>query len=346
MLEPLITDRLIVRPVRPDDVDALMERRNDREVAEFQDWPLPCTRDYAEKIIAEDSEAPTPNSWWMATIADRADAVVLGDISMRIGADGIATIGYSLGRDHWGVGYATEALHAVMRWLFDEREVVRIDASIHPQNYRSAKMLENCGFEFVGVDRNALWDRHGRVDDERYCSTPELYAEWMGRPRHAPESVALVELDPNDVRSVTDLVTHRSQRRFATPIAISLAEAAVPPYAFNSEGTQGSPQVVPWYRIIHADGEPVGFVMIDTPTETDPEPYLWRLLVDRMHQRRGIGRRVVEMVIEQARAWESASISVSWGPGVGSPEPLYLAMGFVPTGEIEEGEVVARLVLD
>jgi diamine N-acetyltransferase len=32
-------------------------------------------------------------------------------------------------------------------------------------------------------------------------------------------------------------------------------------------------------------------------------------------------------------------------PGKGSPEPMYLAHGFVPTGEIDDGEVVARLAL-
>jgi len=106
----------------------------------------------------------------------------------------------------------------------------------------------------------------------------------------------LIELDPNDVRSVIKLVTHHSQQRFATPLVISLAEAAVPPYEYTSNGNPGDPQVVPWHRIIHADGVPVGFVMMEEPTETDPEPYLWRLLIDRMHQRRGIGKRVVEML--------------------------------------------------
>ncbi len=347
MFSPLVTDRLMVRAVRPSDVDALIERRNAPEVAEFQDWPLPCERDAAEELLAEAAsmDGPTPGEWWMSTIADGADTVVHGDFNVRLSNDGVAAIGYALARESWGQGFATEALNAVTSWLFETHDVVRIDATIHPKNFRSMRMVENCGFVLAGVDYNTQWDRHGHIDDQRYSLTPELYADWTSRPRHVPATIELVELDPNEVRSVIELVTHPSQRRFASPIVVSLAEAAVPPYELNSEGTPGSPQVVPWHRIIHADGQAVGFVMIETPTKTDPEPYLWRLLIDRRHQRRGIGKRVVELVIDQARSWGCESLAVSYGQGVGSPEPLYLAMGFVPTGEIEEGEIVARLML-
>ncbi len=38
--------------------------------------------------------------------------------------------------------------------------------------------------------------------------------------------------------------------------------------------------------------------------------------------------------------------SVSWHPGVGGPGPLYERLGFVPTGELDNDEVVARLQLN
>ena len=42
---------------------------------------------------------------------------------------------------------------------------------------------------------------------------------------------------------------------------------------------------------------------------------------------------------------DAESMLVSWVPGRGSPEPLYVGRGFVPTGEIHGGEVEARLML-
>jgi Acetyltransferase (GNAT) family len=102
---------------------------------------------------------------------------------------------------------------------------------------------------------------------------------------------------------------------------------------------------VPWYRAIEADGGLVGFVMLAEPTATLEHPYLWRLMIDRRHQRRRIGERTLDLVVAQARAWGGTRLEVSWMPGFGSPAPFYLARGFVPTGAMEGDEVVAELSL-
>ena len=86
--------------------------------------------------------------------------------------------------------------------------------------------------------------------------------------------------------------------------------------------------------------------MVALSSEHHDEPYLWRLLVDRMHQRRGIGRRVLDLVVEDCRERGDTTLMVSWVDGKGSPRPLYERYGFVPTGEIDDGEVVARLVIE
>jgi len=193
--------------------------------------------------------------------------------------------------------------------------------------------------------KNACWIEDEVSDDLLYGLTPAQRAEWNSRPRTRPSIVELLEPDPTDLRQVIELGTPQSQVRMVTPIAISLAQVAVPLYEQGFDGKPGDPRVVPWPRVIHADGEPVGFVMMQEPTEANPEPHLWRLLIDRLHQRRGIDKQVLEAVIDQARAWRSESISVTWNPGVGSPAPMYLSMGFEPTGEVDDGEIVGRLVL-
>jgi diamine N-acetyltransferase len=77
-------------------------------------------------------------------------------------------------------------------------------------------------------------------------------------------------------------------------------------------------------------------------TEHHPEPYLWRLLVDRLHQRRGIGGRILERVADQCREWGATTLLTSWGEGPGSPRPFYLGHGFEPTGDIVDEETEAR----
>lgn len=96
---------------------------------------------------------------------------------------------------------------------------------------------------------------------------------------------------------------------------------------------------------IEADGEAAGFMMIADVTPAHPLPYLWRLLIDRRHQRRGIGRRAVDELIARMRSAGHPGLLVSWVEGLGSPAPFYRRRGFEPTGRIVDGETEARLSL-
>ena len=86
-------------------------------------------------------------------------------------------------------------------------------------------------------------------------------------------------------------------------------------------------------------------MMVADASAAHPVPYLWRLLIDRRHQRRRIGDRALDLLVERLRAEGHRSLLVSWHPGEGGPEPFYLRRGFVPTGVVEDGEIEARLEL-
>jgi GNAT superfamily N-acetyltransferase len=104
-------------------------------------------------------------------------------------------------------------------------------------------------------------------------------------------------------------------------------------------------RVVPWFRGITADGIPVGFMMLALATETFAEPFLWRLLIDRWHQRRGIGKWAMWLLLEQLREQGHTRLTTSWGAGIGSPEPFYRGLGFELTGKMIDHEFEGALVL-
>jgi RimJ/RimL family protein N-acetyltransferase len=222
-----------------------------------------------------------------------------------------------------------------VRYLFDDLGVTRVEAMLHPDNPASAMVLERVGMRFEGHTRSSFWLDDDNSDDWIYGMIRSDRDAWRDRPRHRPDSVELVEITTDNLDAVMHLATHRSQQRFVAPVTQSLAEALVPP-------VEQGVTVAPWYRAVAADGELAGFVMLARSQPGAQEPWLWRLLVDRMHQRRGIGSRIIELVVEQCREWGDVTLLTSWTPGKGSPEPMYLARGFVPTGEIDDGEVVAR----
>jgi RimJ/RimL family protein N-acetyltransferase len=337
----LQTERLLLRRVRPDDAEPLAARRSDPEVAEYQNWVPPYPIEKATKMIAEMAamDGPVDQEWWMLTVADRDDTVVLGDVVVHLTWQGrTAEIGYTFAKHAWGNGYATEATEAVCAYLFDTVGVTRIAAMIHPDNIASAMVLERIGMIWEGNARSSYWVGDDNSDDWLYGMLRADWEAWRDRPRTRPAAVRLVEITPDTQRTIRRLVTHKSQERFVSPVLNSFADAMFP------ESIEGAP-VVPWMRAIEADGELVGFVMLAVTSEVHREPYLWRLLVDRMHQRRGVGASTLDLVIEQCRQWGDSTLLVSWEPGRGGPEPLYLARGFVPTGVIDDGEIEARLQL-
>jgi RimJ/RimL family protein N-acetyltransferase len=341
MFEPIRTDRLLLRPARLADAEPLAAWRSDPEVARYQNWIPPYSLERAEEMVARmvAMDGPANEEWWMLTIADPDDTAVFGELVMHLTWEcRTAEIGYTLAREAWGRGYASEAAAALVEYLFDTIGVTRVEGMLHPDNQSSAMVLERVGMRFEGHTRSSFWVGDENSDDWIYGMTRPDWEAWRDRPRSRPAAVRLVEVTPANQRAVRALVTHKSQERFVSPVINSFADAQFP------EDHRDAP-VVPWMRAIEADGELVGFVLVAVRTELYPETHLWRFLIDRRHQRRGIGSMALELVIEQSRTWGDPTLGVSWVPGRGSPAPMYLARGFVPTGVVDDGEIEARLTL-
>lgn len=324
------------------DADALFARRNDPEVARYQDWVTPYPRKRVDELVASlvAMDGPVNNEWWMATIAEPVSDEPIGDLAVHLTwEERTAEIGYTLAREHWGKGYAVEAAAALVEYLFVQRGVTRVFGMLHPDNVASAMVLERLGMLFEGHTRASFWVGDENSDDWIYGMTRADWEAWRDRPRSPPSEVRLVEIDADNLRTVIGLRTHRTQEAMVAPVVRSLAQALIP-----SAGRDGRP-LEPWYRAIEADGVLTGFVMVALATAARPEPYLWRLLIDRMHQRRGIASRALDLLEDELRTQGAAAILVSYHEGKGAPGPFYAGRGYVPTGEKAGEEIVARKVL-
>ncbi len=72
--------------------------------------------------------------------------------------------GYCIGRTWWKKGITSEALKAVMAFLFDEVDVNRIEARHDPRNPNSGKVMQKCGMKYEGTLRSADWNNQGICD--------------------------------------------------------------------------------------------------------------------------------------------------------------------------------------
>jgi GNAT superfamily N-acetyltransferase len=124
-----------------------------------------------------------------------------------------------------------------------------------------------------------------------------------------------------------------AQRRFVSDVSESLRQAAEHPGA----------RAIPWG--VYAEDTPVGFVMIADEVDGPPyiAQYLWKLLIDERQQGRGLGREVVLAIVDIVRREGAQALITSYGEGPGGPAGFYRGLGFVPTGDVDHDEIVARL---
>ncbi len=327
----LTTERLTIRPLARQDITEFTRYRNLPDVARYQDWALPYTRDIAHALVddAEQLGVPTPGHWLQLAVTND-DERLLGDVAVWLDdAALLAMIGYTLAPESQGQGYAAEAVKAVVDWLFAARKVHRVAATMDPGNVASARVLERNGFRYIGTARSAALVRGVWSDDARFEILAAEWRAWKRRPGR-PRRVELIEITPETVRRIGQLDRAFSQRRFVSSVYESYGDALVPPM---HDGTR----VQPWFRAIVADGQPVGFMMVAEPMPTQPHPYLWRLMVDWRHQGRGIGRAAIGVLAQQRAAAGATHLLLSCTAGVtGSPEPFYLRLGFERTGTVNE----------
>jgi diamine N-acetyltransferase len=143
--------------------------------------------------------------------------------------------------------------------------------------------------------------------------------------------VTLREIDEDTLWSILDLEVAEEQKRYVAPNAVSIAEAHFSEFA--------------WFRAIYAGETPVGFVLLFIDEE-EAEYDLWRLMIDKNHQRMGYGtaalRRVIDYVLELPSAEE---LTLSYLPGEGDPGQFFAKFGFEDSNEWVDDEKILALDL-
>ena len=147
---PIYTDRLVIRQFRESDAAAFHSWRSDADVARYTLWDYPYPVAKAEAFCREQAslEILPIGGWCQVFIEERETSAPVGDIGLGLdtSSDGILEIGYSVHRIHWGKGYATEAVAAVIPLFVHAIGASVIKAEIDARNPASGRVLEKLGF--------------------------------------------------------------------------------------------------------------------------------------------------------------------------------------------------------
>ncbi|HET8986630.1 MAG TPA: GNAT family N-acetyltransferase [Trueperaceae bacterium] len=155
--------------------------------------------------------------------------------------------------------------------------------------------------------------------------------------------VELRRVTDENFRPVIKLELAEGQDRFVAPNMFTLAEAYV---ALTDDYN------VPMMYAITLDAEVVGFIGMAYERPTDGESLgkyeMYRFMIDRRHQGKGIGRAALRKALEllETRPHGPAShVATSFVPGNDVAKGLYLSLGFVETGELDGDEIVATYAM-
>lgn len=156
----------------------------------------------------------------------------------------------------------------------------------------------------------------------------------------------LEEVNTENFYDLMRLSVAEGQENFVAPNGYSLAEA----YAVLAAGRYVRP-----FGLYEGD-TPVGFAMIghnsfdnaDRPAAYRDSYCLWRFMIDKRYQGRGLGKAAVQLLLDFIRTFpdgEAETCCLSYEPENIAAKTLYASFGFRPNGEMDDDEEIAVLPL-
>jgi len=172
------TERLTLRKFELSDADIMYQNwASDDEVTLYMRWQTHKDVEESRTIMQGfvDSYKDDNSYHWGICLND-------GELIGSIGAfvtemDYSANVGYCIGRKWWGKGYVSEALSALIDYMFINTDIERLEAYHAAKNAASGKVMLNAGMEHEGFARHKFKSREGFQDSDLYGIIREMWEE-------------------------------------------------------------------------------------------------------------------------------------------------------------------------
>lgn len=167
--QTLSTPRLLLRTFTQEDAEDMFHNwASDPEVTKYLTWPTHPSIEVSNYVcndwVSHYSE-PDYYQWAIVYDGQAIGSIAVVEHDDRVGK---AHIGYCIGRSWWHMGIMSEALQAVMDFLFDEVGYLRIEARHDPRNPHSGNVMRKCGMKYEGTLRQSDWNNQGICDASWY----------------------------------------------------------------------------------------------------------------------------------------------------------------------------------
>ncbi len=164
----LDTERFLLRPLEMTDVSAMHTLSNDPDVsANLADMPYPYPREAAVGTVeAMHNLAACGEAFAFALIPRTGESKELvGVIYLVVNpVNQHGELIYWIGKPYWGLGYATEAVQAVIIFAFNRLQLHRVYAHVFQHNMASSRVLQKAGMQYEGMLREHIF-KNGQFAD-------------------------------------------------------------------------------------------------------------------------------------------------------------------------------------
>ncbi len=165
--DPLLRGaRVCLRALRADDVPALFALQSDPVGMRHWSYPALTHVEQAQEVFERNERCARAGDCCPWAITLTGDDALIGTCTL-FALDRNhrrALLGYALRREHWGNGYAQEALRLALGFAFGPLRLHRVEADVDPRNTASLRLLERLGFAREGLQRERYFVA-GEVQD-------------------------------------------------------------------------------------------------------------------------------------------------------------------------------------
>ena len=157
----LTTDRLVLRELRHSDAERVFAMRSDPQVMQHVNRPLAKGIEDASALIDLINSMVAANDavQWAITLKNKDVFIGLIGFWRIVKEHHYGELGYMLARDHWGNGFISEAIGALVPFGFKTLGLHRIEAITRPANLASIRALEKNGFvREAHLKENIFWN--------------------------------------------------------------------------------------------------------------------------------------------------------------------------------------------
>ncbi|MBR4457799.1 MAG: GNAT family N-acetyltransferase [Clostridia bacterium] len=174
-LPPLETPRLLLRCARTGDAADIFRYAGDPEIDRYVLWEAHRTISDSRAMIRaliRQYHTCQPATY---VIEERKTGRVIGTIGFTDYRPEIKTaeLGYSLARTKWNMGYATEALGAMLALCFDRMRLHRAEAVHDVRNPASGRVMQKCGMRCEGTIRSRVFNKGEWCDVALWAMTED-----------------------------------------------------------------------------------------------------------------------------------------------------------------------------